>query len=417
MIKKKYHNHASSSSSPGNPFSIETMLATHTSSFQNTYGEFFTPLVLIDELLKEIPESVWTDPFVKWFDPCAGRGNFFMVVFYRLMDKLNRNIPDEDKRSTHILRNMLYMNELNPVNIIQLKKMFGKEANISCEDFLKMDASNSPKFDVILQNPPYQVPKKKSYSGTRGSNFSLWDKFVVHSFTFLKENGGYIGCITPANWRRTEHRLYDTITPHLKYLSIYNKKDGLELFGAQTRFDVYLMHVENNVGKRRMKKATIHDDMGKIHHIDPLKWRFLPNSNYEMIKKHFSYDLQRDILYDTNEYNSASLSVRKTKRNKYPVVHTMTRKGMGIRYSAKKRGHFHIPKVILNVNEKLYPYNDWKGEYGMSQLSFGIPIKSKTEGTKWIKTLNSKEIQDIVKATKWGSFQTDYRMFQYLVEK
>ena len=393
---------------------IDTLLTIRSSTFKNSFGEFFTPLVLIDELLKEIPETVWTDPQTRWFDPCAGRGNFGVVIFYRLMDTLASKIPEEGKRANHILRNMLYMNELNPTNIVHLKRLFGKKANIVRGDFLKMDATLlDSKYDVIVQNPPYQIPKQKTYSGTRGSNYSLWDKFVVHSFSFLKEKGGYIGCITPSNWRRTEHRLYETIAPHLKFLSIYNKKAGLELFGAQTRFDVYLLHIGNE--SRQKKLATIVDEERNVHHIDPMQWRFLPNSHYDLIQKHFSFNTQRDILYDTNEYNSKSLSVRKTKRNKFPVVHTMTKKGLGIRYSAKKRGHFNIPKVILNVNEKLYPYNDWKGEYGMSQLSFGIPIKTKKEGDGWVETLNSKEFQDIVKSTKWGSFQTDYKMFRYVV--
>jgi len=37
----------------------------------------------------------------------------------------------------------------------------------------------------------------------------------------------------------------------------------------------------------------------------------------------------------------------------------------------------------------------------MSQLTFGLPIKSHSEGDA------------LVKATKWGVFQTDWRMFKY----
>ena len=72
-----------------------------------------------------------------------------------------------------------------------------------------------------------------------------------------------------------------------------------------------------------------------------------------------------------------------------------------------------VPKVLLNFNEKQYPYNDYKGEYGMSQLTFGIPIQSKKEGDKWIHALTSPRFENILEATKWGSFQTDYRMFYY----
>ena len=71
------------------------------------------------------------------------------------------------------------------------------------------------------------------------------------------------------------------------------------------------------------------------------------------------------------------------------------------------------PKVLLNFNERQYPHNDYKGTYGMSQLTFGIPIKSKDHGEKIIKAIESEKFQEIFEATKWSSFQTDYRMFSY----
>jgi hypothetical protein len=106
--------------------------------------------------------------------------------------------------------------------------------------------------------------------------------------------------------------------------------------------------------------------------------------------------------------------LKKTIKNKYPIVHTITQKGLGIRWSSEKKGHFNIPKVLLNFNEKQYPYNDWKGEYGMSQITFGIPIKSKKEGDELVKLINTPDFKEIIKSTKWGSFQTDYKMFEYL---
>jgi hypothetical protein len=50
----------------------------------------------------------------------------------------------------------------------------------------------------------------------------------------------------------------------------------------------------------------------------------------------------------------------------------------------------------------------------MSQLTFGIPIDSKKEGDELIKKINSDDFKETIKATKWGSFQTDYKMFKYL---
>ena len=85
---------------------------------KDKFGEVFTPPILINELLDQLPNHVWTDPTLKWLDPASGTGNFFMLVFFRLMAGLAKKIPNKNKRSHHILKNMLYMVDINSNNII-----------------------------------------------------------------------------------------------------------------------------------------------------------------------------------------------------------------------------------------------------------------------------------------------------------
>lgn len=80
------------------------------------------------------------------------------------------------------------------------------------------------------------------------------------------------------------------------------------------------------------------------------------------------------------------------------------------------KGHFGQPKVLLSFGEFQYPYNDYKGEYGMCQIVFGIPIKDKEDGEMLVKYINSEEFKEIIAATKWGVFNTDWRMFKYFKE-
>jgi hypothetical protein len=107
----------------------------------------------------------------------------------------------------------------------------------------------------------------------------------------------------------------------------------------------------------------------------------------------------------------------KTSEYKYPVVHSINKDGLGFWYSNDNtKGHFGIPKVILNFNEHQYSHpeqNDYEGKYGMSQISFGIPISSKREGDLILKAMNTPAFKEIIAATKWNTFQTDYRMFKY----
>ena len=68
--------------------------------------------------------------------------------------------------------------------------------------------------------------------------------------------------------------------------------------------------------------------------------------------------------------------------------------------------------MLLNQNELQYPYNDYKGEYGMSQLTFGIAISSEKEGNEIVEFLNSNKGKRLIAATKWNTYYTDYGMFK-----
>jgi hypothetical protein len=219
-----------------------------------------------------------------------------------------------------------------------------------------------------------------------------------------------MGMITPANWRRPEHPLLDVLVKEnqLSYLHIFDKKRGLEIFGAQTRFDVYC------VQKTAAHKNSLIIDENCISHTLNLKDAyFIPNGDFDLIKKITITGKENgiNVIYDSSLHSSKKLKPNKTAKYNWPIIHTMTKKGLGVLYSDIRPQK--TAKVILNFNENLYPYNDYLGKYGLSQLSFGIPIRNKKEGERYINALNTDEFKRIIKSTKWGSFQTDYRMFKY----
>jgi hypothetical protein len=60
----------------------------------------------------------------------------------------------------------------------------------------------------------------------------------------------------------------------------------------------------------------------------------------------------------------------------------------------------------------------------MGQFSFGLPVggggggggsvaEGDGDGYVMVRALNSQRFQAIVRATKWGAYQTDRRMFEY----
>jgi len=389
---------------------------------KNKYGEVFTPVELIKEMLDQIPKHVWSNPYLTWLDPCAGVGNFSLFIFQRLMEDLEHFEPHKNKRAKHIIEKMLYMIELNPSNARKIREFFGKKANVFCGDFLSLQWSikfDRQKYDVILGNPPWNDAKEAQRAGTNSGAKTLYDKFALYSLSVLTPNG-YMGFIHPANWRGLGrfHHMWEILSKkQILYLHIYGKKQGFDIFDVNSRFDLYVLQNRDN-----MRKTKIIDEHNEQYRIDLSGLPFLPNYAFNKIMRLFTTEdkgiaVIHDNFYSTHKTNKI-MNPEKTEEFKYPVMHTITKKGVTFHYTSdKNRGHFGIPKVILSFNEKQYTHeaqNDYKGDLGMSQICFGIPIKSKEEGVKIMKAVQTPLFKMLIDATKWSLYQTDYRMFKYL---
>lgn len=135
-------------------------------------GEVFTPQKLINEMLDKLPKEVWTNSELKWFDPAVGTGQFMISVYRRLMKGLQNDIPDDAKRKDHIIKNMLFMSELDEQNYTECEKIFGNDCNIfkgntlesSSDEFKFAQQFGISKFDVIVGNPPYNQGGKSIYN-------------------------------------------------------------------------------------------------------------------------------------------------------------------------------------------------------------------------------------------------------------
>lgn len=385
-----------------------------TNNNKDVYGEVFTPPNLINELLDNLPKHVWKTPNLRWLDPCAGKGNFFDEVIPRLMTGL-------EKSRTEVL-GMLTMVELNPNNVKSLRRKYGTHVNIIQGDFLNDEiVSVHTLYDVILGNPPYQSPKHTKREQREGSwgKHTLWDAFVKKAFQLGNQTTVY-GWITPSNWRSPGHSLNSLLFDKLYFLHIFNKASGIQHFGVQTRFDIYVLHGKGDASR---PIPLIVDEKGDSHikSIVPKKWPFLPNFAYNSIRRILVDPTTSgdgiNVIHDYSTYDSRKLTDKLTSKHRIPIVHTLTQQGVGLRYADNKSAEHFVPKVILNFNERQYPINDAQGKFGMSQLSFGIPIRSREEGQRIIRGIESPTFQEILKATKWASYQTDHRMFAFFHRK
>jgi hypothetical protein len=391
---------------------------------KNERGEVFTPLELVNEMLDKLPNEVWSNPNLKFLDPATGIGNFPVMVYLKLMDGLKYFELNPEKRRKHILENMLYMVEIDKLNVFLLKKVFcGNIYNLNIfegsfikeTDNKKVDIlfSNKPvkkkenlefekkiseiKFDIILGNPPFQEEYKDNKKKPKNNN--LWTIFLSYSYQLLKYNG-YLLLITPTSWMSPSFKNKNIFYKNwLIYVNINECKKWFPSVGSQ--FSYYLIQ------KTTQKKETnvICKYNKKIYKSTLLisnNLKFIPSiltkESLSIIKKFYNNDIEKISFVRSYEITtSKKLLIGKcNNKYKYPIKDTKKNTDLcsSIKHSLQDKN-----KIIMSRSGNLEPIYD-NGIYGITENLLYLLTNKKN----YINILNSKLFNFIFEICKSSGY-------------
>jgi hypothetical protein len=399
----------------------------HTASptSKELYGEVFTPFTFINKILDIIPEKIFENPKFRWLDPGAGAGNFSIALYFKLLEHLKPVFSDIEERKDHIIKNMIYMVELQPENTTKLRELFGPNANIYEEDYLnyllnpKANGITPQIFDVVIGNPPFncnglkKVPTNTEYNKKQDGK-TIWSAFVIKSIGLLKPKTGILCMFIPSIWLKPDkERLYYFLTQYdIKKLNCFSNTETNKIFkgNAQTPSCFFLLT------KRETDKIISIYDTNDQEYIDyQLKPDIpIPVCNISIInklnhKKQTVATLNPLKVIKTNmPPKNTILSTIQTKETPYPNITTCLQdktnnKGlkvsptMVINYSNNELIGANRPKLILAHKMYGLPYLDISGEFGISNRDNYIIYKD--------------NISDLIKLQKFLSTKTALQVF------
>jgi hypothetical protein len=276
------------------------------------FGEVFTPLKLVKEMLNKLDEtyekengtSIFTKPELKWLDPANGLGNFVVILYYKLMNGLKAKISEPEERKKHILENMIYVSELNKSNMYLYKMIVDPneryKLNINEGDSLKLDIEEKweiEKFDIVIGNPPYNKGLYKNFTEKYITKCDYMTFVIPSTFTIGVSHVKFIDYLKENNLRI------------VRYL---NRELWNNLIDIDT---LYFVKTKKSYEKIMLNDCCV-DRSEKIYNVKN-------KIHYEIIKKLDKYEKlellkgKNKTLNYKNKVETDEIKFTKTKEHKY----------------------------------------------------------------------------------------------------
>jgi len=379
----------------------EAWLLSKTSRQENreARGEVFTPVALVDKVLDALPRSVWSDETGKWLDPTCGVGHFLAVVYFRLMDGLEKKIPSRAKRASHILDHMLMGVELDARNAKAARKLLG-ECAVMRGDFLKVAGGT---VSVVVGNPPFQDlfnqgHKNKLYERVLDRCFTEWTfrwmAMVVPDGLFSGNSSAFYrdvllrNCVPLLNLdRRVDY--FPGVQQPVCFFLMERRGEGKETGkgreeegkggkGCETR----IVNHEGQEFTVTLKDRAVNPVRNWTPAIEKLLERWVgEEKNGAVYVRGAPVASYRGGRYELIYLPDGGKRLRTGKRELAP--------GWG------------VPKVVIfAISPDLAVEADFAGRYGVGPNTFYVPVRNAAEGRRVLAFLESEDYRRLALATK-----------------
>jgi len=244
----------------------------------------------------------------------------------------------------------------------------------------------------------------------------IWHLHAHKSIELLKPNG-FLCPIHPSGWRNIDGRFKELqktiLSKKISFLSIHNEKDGMEIFGAETRFDFYVLQNTQNEGS----ETNVRFQDGTIKKLVLDNMEFIPNGAIELLESLLAKEGEErvELLHDESSYAHRKSYMSKTMEGEYqfPCIYTVNGSSIPkIWYSSiNTKGHFGKPKVVWSNGRisSVGSFIDYNGDYGLMEYSYAIV--DDVENLDSIKiALSSKKFKNFMELCAVGMLTINHKI-------